>query len=991
MDFLKTFLILFLTTSRLIIFAQGIDSVETLYVTPFGVDEGLRQSMVRRVIQDQSGLIWMTTGDGLHCFDGTAFRAFRVPVNPGYTHSGNIMRNVVEPAPGTFILSSSSSLLQFSKADGQFKTILYKEGSFPVLLDQLLDRKPAVWLHDKKLCLVANDRLYPQKLVIDNGFELPVAFFPKHSLSIGAKELMISDETGILLLNTGSRVAGSAFRAKWMPVEACQAIAANRKGEVFVLAGGIICRYKGDGRMEKIFDTRLGRGEMNLFADSRDNFWVTVKLTGKPFIYAKGKLKELKMVVSSGKHTDITTPDIISLFEDDHNNIWMGTDNDGVLLYSPGKRQLLRTGIGFIRCMAWFDHALWAGTYKEGLWRISPDLSLARKVSHEHDKNNYYLDMKPDHRGRLWIVTQQGVEVVDHEGKTLFYHPYGCVNAKLVAGAGDTLMLFSEDRVSRFFSGEKPALIDAAGFVNTTTFLHTGEYNWTGNQFGLFRWKKNLGFDKNSCFVKSNRLSEAATNSLMVHEGAVWAATGNGIEIFDLSGNRKPLPGKIKELQNEVLYAMQSDDLGRIWFSGNHGLGCINAAKDRIFYFSRHDNLQSMEFNQNAACRAPDGRLYFGGIMGINGFDPAWFSSGEKVAAPRLMSLSVADTSFTRGIPSGLPELILSRHAPHVGGKVFCPDYSRTGSQLFSFYLEGYQLAWSAPSQSAEFSYRDLPPGSYRLIVKFGDSWQNWSDPVTLLSITLRQPFWKTGWFLIILIVFITTVTAYLARKINSMRFTRRILVLEQQNAIEKERLRISKDMHDDLGASLTRISILSELAKKQQDDPLKSQQLIGQISDISGGVVDDLSEIIWAMNPRNDTFDSFSSHIREYASSYLESAGIEGHFRFPQEIPAIGMPSDLRRNIFLVVKEALNNIVKHAGANKVQMEMYLRDETLGISITDNGKGFEADQNPHRGNGLVNMHKRMEEHNGAYAITSGEGRGTTIELSVKLPEIAKSH
>ena len=323
--------------------------------------------------------------------------------------------------------------------------------------------------------------------------------------------------------------------------------------------------------------------------------------------------------------------------------------------------------------------------------------------------------------------------------------------------------------------------------------------------------------------------------------------------------------------------------------------------------------------------------------------------------------------------------------------KVFCPDYANAGSQLFSFYLEGYQQGWSKPSSSTEFNYRDLPPGNYRLLAKCADSWQNWSEPEVLLSVTLNPPFWKTGWFLFAFISLITGATALLVRRINSMRYTKQILALEQQNAVEKERLRISKDMHDDLGASLTRISILSELAKKQQDDPVRSHQIIEQISDISGGVVDDMSEIIWAMNPRNDSLDSFTSYIRQYASTYLESAGIIAHFRFPDHIPSRLMSSEMRRNLFLTVKEALHNIVKHSGAGDVNMQLSLDNQKLRIIIQDTGTGFVVEKPTGLGNGLINMRKRIEEHGGRFHLASAAGKGTTIEISVNLPVIEKSH
>jgi len=195
--------------------------------------------------------------------------------------------------------------------------------------------------------------------------------------------------------------------------------------------------------------------------------------------------------------------------------------------------------------------------------------------------------------------------------------------------------------------------------------------------------------------------------------------------------------------------------------------------------------------------------------------------------------------------------------------------------------------------------------------------------------------------------------------------------------------------MHDEIGASLTRISILSELAKSRQDEAAQSMKIIGQISEISGNVVDEMSEIIWAMNPKNDTLDSFSSHLRQYASGYLETAGIEGIFNFPSEIPPVPMTSESRRNSFLTVKEALHNIVKHAGATEVRLNLSYSENVLSIVLADNGKGFDPGNRLGTGNGLVNMQKRILEIGGAYTLVSEPGKGTEISFTVKLNPLSE--
>jgi signal transduction histidine kinase/ligand-binding sensor domain-containing protein len=984
------FLILFFIPG-IFLFGREKQQAESLFVTPFGVDQGLRQSMVTHVIQDSNGLIWMTTGDGLHCFDGKEFRSFRVVVNSINSHSDNLMRDLVESAPGILTLSSSSSIIQFNSSTGKFNIVFRKEGSYPILLDALIDQKPAAWLSGLNLCLIRKDQVIPQKLIFEDNTVLPVNFYPTNAARATFGELLLYNDNGILIVGLHTLNAKSRFRAKWMSFAGCQSVSSDKSGQVFILARGKLYKYMGKGQMTLYYDTGI-KDKMNLYIDTKDNFWLTNSESNKQYKLSQGNLSRLNFCLYDGKHTDPIFPNIRSVFEDRYHNIWFGTDNNGVLLYSPGKVQLLRSDIGFTRCLTWFSNEIWAGTYNEGLWRISPDLSRAQLANPGNDKNSvYYLDLADDRKGRIWIATRQGLEVRDRSGQLLFRHPFLCKSAKLFIHTGDTVSLFCDKLLYHYFSGDRISKLESLEFVSVSSFLCTNEAYWIGNQFGLYRCRKSAVFDKDLLFVARNQLSANAVYSLIMHDGSIWTATGNGIEIFDLKGKKRPVPPVIQELRNEVIYSLLADGRGQVWFTGNRGIGCINERKDHIIYLRTQNNLQSLEFNYNAACSSPDGKLYFGGIRGINGFDPAWFNPIKKTQRVRLISLFVSDTAYTEGIPPDFIKLTLSRLSPHISGKVVCTDYTNAGSQLFSFYLEGYHKEWSKPAQNADFIYRDLPPGKYRLLVKCADSWQNWGEPVTLLSITVNPPFWITGWFFFLVAMVITTITALIVRRINSIRYQKRIHILEQQNAIEKERLRISKDMHDEIGASLTRISILSELAKNQKDNRDAEMRVISQISDIAGGVVDEMSEIIWAMNPKNDTLDNFAAYFRQYASSYLETAGINAAFRLPEIVPSIMMSSELRRNLFLTIKESLHNIVKHSEAKNVKIQMTLNQKVLRMTIMDDGRGFIIEKTNGWGNGLINMRKRMEEPGGTFDIGSEIGKGTTIQLSIILPVNDKSH
>jgi signal transduction histidine kinase len=205
---------------------------------------------------------------------------------------------------------------------------------------------------------------------------------------------------------------------------------------------------------------------------------------------------------------------------------------------------------------------------------------------------------------------------------------------------------------------------------------------------------------------------------------------------------------------------------------------------------------------------------------------------------------------------------------------------------------------------------------------------------------------------------------------------------LERQVMLERERTRISQDMHDDVGASLTRISILSELAKNRPEVSGEARQWLGQISDTSRDVIEEMNQIIWALNPRNDSLDGLISYVRRFASEYLESTGIKYTFRFPEEIGKHTLPVEVRRNIYLCIREALHNVVKHSDANQVLISLDHTDKHTCITIQDNGKGIDPDSHSHAGNGLINMKRRINDIGGEFHIRSIPGEGTEIDFIV---------
>jgi signal transduction histidine kinase len=231
------------------------------------------------------------------------------------------------------------------------------------------------------------------------------------------------------------------------------------------------------------------------------------------------------------------------------------------------------------------------------------------------------------------------------------------------------------------------------------------------------------------------------------------------------------------------------------------------------------------------------------------------------------------------------------------------------------------------------------------------------------------------------------------------LRIQRQFLRLEQQAELERVRARIAEDMHDDIGASLSQIAILSEVARRDLGDPRRAESTVERISGIARRLVDSLSELVWATNPRNDTLDNMAAYFREYSANYFEPTVIECRLNFPADLPSMPVPAETRRALFLALKEALHNVVKHSRAREVEVGLSLDTiavgrntfgahkpaSDIGLFVHDDGSGLSPEHGGRRfGNGLRNMRRRIEAVGGTTKFQSGPGQGTRVSFNVPL-------
>jgi signal transduction histidine kinase len=315
------------------------------------------------------------------------------------------------------------------------------------------------------------------------------------------------------------------------------------------------------------------------------------------------------------------------------------------------------------------------------------------------------------------------------------------------------------------------------------------------------------------------------------------------------------------------------------------------------------------------------------------------------------------------------------------------------GDTLILRWNETYCIGWGGVGEAA-YSY--LPPGHYQFRIQGVTETGEKTGEIISMPLTVSPRFWQATWFRGSVLVLVLGTLLAAVRYATWRKLQLQLELLNRQRAVELERSRIARDIHDDLGANLTQIALLSELARTDLAQPEQAQSHLEQIFTTAGALARQLDEIVWAITPSNDTLEEFASYVCKYAQDCLRVAGIRCRLEVPESLPACPMSSAERHDLFLAAKEALHNVVKHAHADEVRLRLKINQSELALEIEDNGKGLngESADARTRGHGLENMQNRLSHVGGTFAQQSRPGLGTLVRLALPLKRLsinAESH
>jgi signal transduction histidine kinase/ligand-binding sensor domain-containing protein len=968
-------------------------------------EEGLPQNAITAIVQTRDGYLWLGTYGGLVRFDGVRFARFDSSTTPELRSSR--ITSLYEDLEGTLWIGNETGELT-----------RYKNGSFEAFGAE--NRGKA-----KKVFAMASDESNDLWVLDEDGLLKRARDGTTLSPAIGAApgqmSFAVDANRHIWVAREGklSTVEGGRLRAMEFPGDATnsyvQGICSSRDGGLWVASDGRLRKWKQEAWTQDLGAAPWGFAGLTQFAETSEGY-----LAGG--------------TVDSGLHLVVPGDGILQfnrtngflpqnwvrcMCEDREGNLWIGAGSGGLVVLRQAKVLLANPpdhwqGRAVLSVFAKTESDIWVGTegagayhLKEGHW---DQFTEPAGIS-----NLYVWAVEADAYGKVWagtwgggIYLQSGDRFEPVPGLEKFRSPMPAIfhgsNHVTWIGSDEGLIRYEQGKIVSY--GEREGLelphvrTVAQGADGTIWFgmFGGGLGHLEQGKLRQFRRKDGLASD----FVQCLKIEPA---------GTIWIGTAGG-GLCRLKNNRFAGISKAHGLADDLICDIEEDLQGFFWMSSHGGImrvskSELNAAADgstnrlNCLTYGKGEGMPTLECSgglQPAGCQTPDGKIWFPTSKGLVGVDPK--DVKRNLLAPPVIieefrvddKAKLPETTATggKGQPKTASRADLRFEVPP-GRHRF--DFNFTGLSFtvpekvrFKYRLTPLDSDWQDGSTKRSVTYNYLPPGDYTFRVIACNNDEVWNETGAVASVRVLPWFWQTLWFRVGTALLAATALSALVLVVTRQRMKRKLERVERHRAIERERTRIAKDIHDDLGASLTRITMLSQSARSEVG-PSEAATDLDRIYDTARELTKAMDEIVWAVNPKHDTLDSLATYLGRFAQGFLASAHIGCRLDVPMRLPAWPVTSEIRHNLFLAFKEALNNAVKHSGTTEAHISLNIENSGFSLCVEDKGCGFSdgetvsASKERDRassGNGLINMRQRLAEIGGACKIESSPGQGTTV-------------
>ncbi len=971
--------------------------------------QGLPDNSVTAILQTRDGYLWVGTSSGLARFDGMKFTL----MSPEHSRSNSIISvtALCEDSVGRLWIGTQDGGLLYCE-NGIVTPFIAGESFRSLTINSIADTGSALWVGSGSGLFRLEEGRTTQFTTKDG---LPNNFISNVHLARSGT-LWITTRGGMCQF-TNNQLVVVPFQTD-NPGRNPESLGVyeDRRGQHWAFGDTYLVNLE-DGKHLNHFGAG-GSRIWSLCEGRNGELWIGT--SGEKLYCFAGEKFMLPTLYNGELNSDVR-----AICEDRQGNLWLGTYSDGLVRLQPRNIRVLDAGAGLPTrpavCLAlnsqgrvWigFDHSgifkgthanfesisdeglpnlqnlvssicvaaesnVWIGTMGAGLYCMAGQRCL-HLTSADGLPDNNVLSLATDAGGTVWVGTTAGL--------------YRIMNGTL-----------SRDETSQSLSTQ--AISAISPFRNGGICLGLNDGSVLRDDSGQIHQ-----------ISKPSAVSGKAIRAL-VEDGAgrVWMGTANG-RLGCRAGDRFVTWDLPAGSPDKSILGIVITDEGGLWISTERSIYSASprevsawisgqiTLRPQLAFRADTVSITGPGYGSPRALKSPDGTLWFAMDNGVVNIDLAGRSADSSPPPVFIDDVSVnghslspallkeppataKKTSEPARMPSDLPKLEI-----HFTGL----DYSSPDKLRFRYRLDGVDSDWVVDNEGRRQAiYNTLKYGPYTFHVQVGNADQTWFDNEAAFRFLVPTPLWRTPLAITLYGIAGFLLAGGIARIVSARRFRRRLAALAAQQAMERERIRIARDMHDEIGSKLTKISFMSERAKKELQGQDHVASKLDSIAGTSRDLLQTLDEIVWAVNPHNDTLEHLAAYLGQYATEYLQNTAVECELHIPRGLPHYPLSAEARHNLFLAFEESLNNSLKHGRPSRIRVRMDLTPTQFAITIIDNGSGFDSTSSVgtpgkngagsgHGRNGLLNMRQRLDLLGGSCDIRSRPGHGTTVILTVPM-------
>lgn len=952
------------------------------------VADGLASEEVRALGQDGQGYLWLTAGETLQRFDGTHFVSVAAPP-PAEAGAPGRRVTAETTAAGDLLLLAPDGIFRLDTGARREEPVLSAPGGIEFSAVHSAGAGK-IWAagHDGSLV-----EWSAQGVAVQRPFG-PLATYRPAAFATGGA----GDQWVMVGRSLARRVQGE-WRVVPLDLGGAELrLAPSRTGGPWLVAGARLFKLAGDQPEARVeLPTLAGAHFIRALREDRDGvLWIGTRSQG---LYA----------VANDRVVRVPTPhdDILAVFQSSEGSIWVGTNGGGLYRVRPRLARLYDKAAGLVDNRSETvcedrDGTLWLANRDGGVATVRDN--VVRQIVPAPGQPRFTTgSVAPTPAGGVWVTSRAGLfHIAGGEAPTIRLVPgipsMQTSAVSLAASNGDLWLAVAPDRVGRlraeqfasfgpdegYGGGRVRSLAEDAGGRIWVAGNDGRLWRTDGHRFQLVAWDlpgphrpiQSILFDSDG-----TRWLGTAGQGLIIGRGERWRRvdTRHGLPDDTIAHILRDHRGNLWFGSSGGIFRLEARELLSVWEGTGAGpLHPVVLGRDEDLR-----NLSCLGTFQPAGWKGRDGRLWFATRSGVLAINPE-----VEVATPVLPRIAIEEVRCDgQAVVWGHRHVLPSRvQKLEIRFSILC--LATPGRVRARHQLDGFDPGWAPASADRVALYPALPPGNYTFRVAASAAPGPENEHHLAFAFVVTPEWWQTLWFRAGAAAAAVLLVAFLVRTIALRRLRRQVQHLERERAIERERTRIAENIHDDLGASLTRISLLTQGAAP---DAGGAQSRLEQIYATTTEITRKLDEIVWAINPKYDDLDGLVYYLGNYAQNFLGLAGIRCRLEIPPTLPALQLSSQARYSVFLAAKEALHNLVKHSGASEAVLTVSAVGPQLEVALSDNGRGFDPAARPlgslqrsAPGHGLRQMETRLASVGGTCTLRTSAGDGTVVVFTLPL-------